>query len=191
MTANPIFRVLEEGTKRDDVARVLGRLGFQLRNTWRGDDRSAYEEVWATPDETNAVNYAEDPVTLAHYVSIRGSHPEIVLRKIAALLQTIAPEEAVDSLMRAATHDEQVRGLFRLAITFPELEPDVKEIFEQFATNAPDPRLRDAAVNAIGYRGWPELIPLLERVAVQDASQDVRDSAARISRSLRSSTKDT
>jgi len=185
MAHDSIFRVLEDGTPRAEVSDALTRLGYSLRKTWPGNDESAYEEAWATPDEGSAVNYAEDPITLANYVAIRGATPDLVLMKVADLLPTLAPEEVIEALMTATSDDAQVRGLYRLAVTFPELDDTAKEIFEQFSTNAPEERLRDAAVNAIGYRAWPELIPLLEHVEARDPSDAVRASARRILPALR------
>lgn len=169
-----IYMVLD-GPTRSEFAKVAADLGFMRHNVWEpAAPREVYEEVWATPDQTRALNYVEDPVLGMPFVRIRGNNLYKLAGDVTRKLSVFSPEELIERAYREKDHNEQVNNLYRLAITFPKYDQAVFEIFEGFATRAPNPLLRRAALDAMTYRGWPEFRPVLERVSREDGVEEVR-----------------
>ena len=181
-----IYMVLYPNVTREDFEKAAADLGFVQHETRPGDGaRRAYEQVWATPDRTTAVNYLEDPLAGMNYLCLRGAHLDNFEPEFAERLDNYSPEEVLELAAGAKSHDKQVASLFRIAITFPEYEPEAFRIVEAYATQPPDPLLREAAVDAMGFRGWPEFVPLLERIAAQDPAVNVRQHAQEILSAVR------
>lgn len=77
---------------------------------------------------------------------------------------------------RAKKHDSQVNAIGRVATTFPDYDEEAFAIFARYL-QAPSALLRQATLNAMGYRCWAEFIPLMEAVARQDPEEGVRNKA--------------
>ena len=56
-----------------------------------------------------------------------------------------------------------MEALFHIAITFQDPDEGVFRVFRSFATEAPSPKQRVAALTAIGYHSWPEFLPVVLR----------------------------
>jgi hypothetical protein len=158
---------------------VATDLRLTHHETRPGDgDRLAYEQVWATADRTSAINYLEDPISGLHYLSIRGTLASRLVTKLAKRLDVYDEEDLLEHAATATTLEEQVRALNQVAIGFVDYHPAAMELLEGYATSAPLPQLRAAAVNAMGFRAWPQFRPVLEQVAAQDPDEGVRRRAA-------------
>lgn len=173
--------VLYPEVKRRDVESVADELGLQLHNVWESDDSGGgYEQVWATPDHSLAVNYVESSLLNLSYITVRGEPRDSWLDKLGKRLHVFTAEEVIASAYReGATHNEQVRCLSRLAAMFTYYEERALAIFEALSTQSEDVLLQEAAINAMGYRRWPEVVPLLERIAATAPVARVRNRAQR------------
>jgi hypothetical protein len=60
---------------------------------------------------------------------------------------------------------------------FPSYQQDAFDIFAAFATQAQTALLREAAVDAMAYRAWPQFIPLLEKILASDVADNVQHRA--------------
>lgn len=181
LEANAMYIVLKPEAERADFHKATAALGLVKHGERPGDgQKESYQEIWATSDELNAVRYVEDPLSGTHFFSVRGPKTQSLVSQLARRLLVFAPEELIEMAQEAETHDEQVTAVFRLAVAFPQYDPGVFEIFSAYATQPPSPLLRMATLNAIGYRCWPECIPLLERVAQEDQDAQVRQTAERL-----------
>lgn len=167
--------VLYPHLTRADVERVAAELGLVRHSVRPGDGvRQAYEQVWATDDRATAVNYLEDPLVSLSYLSIRGADRDKLASKFARKMETYDPEWALELAAGAVKPETQLEAISRLAVIFPSHDPAAFEVFKAYATAAPNPVLREAAVNAMAYRAWPEFLPLLEQIAREDPSDNVR-----------------
>jgi hypothetical protein len=185
-TPQKIFLVLHTDITRDDFEHTAMELGFVLYDTRPGDgERHAYEQIWATPDETTAVHYLEDPLVEHNYICLRGAEAEHYATEFGYKLSVEDREDALELAAGAVNHDTQVQSLSRLAITTPEHEPRAFRLFEAYATKPPNPLLREAAVNAMCFAAWPEFMPLLERIAHDDPAPSVREHAQSVLSALR------
>lgn len=181
MTTGEEYIVLKPESGRDEFARQATALKLAHHETREGDgEKRAYEEVWATPDQRSAVHYVEDPVSGTRFLWVRGANVQKFSYEFTKRLDTYVPEEVVEDALKTTPHDEQVRAIFRLAVTFPTYDEDAFRVFEAYATKAPDPLLRRATLNAMAYRCWPEFIPVFEKVEKRDRDPDVRATAARL-----------
>jgi hypothetical protein len=188
-----VYRVLYPHVTQGDFERAATVLGFLRFETRPGDEkRVAYEQVWAFPDRTTAVNYVESPLAGVHYFNLRGARVPHFTTELTRRVQARSPEELLASAVGPMPHDEYVKALNRmpdgehiwalnrLAITFPAYDPAVFAIFEAYATKAPSPHLRRSAVNAMGFRLWPQFRPLLEQIIAEDPDESVREHAKAI-----------
>ena len=174
-------RVLYPHINRADFQKAAKDLGFVHHETRPGDGaRTAYEEVWSLQDRTTAVNYLEDPIAGMNYLVLRGADLNTFETKFARQLQLFSTEETVELAAGAVNYNTQIEAIVRLAITFTDYDPDAYSVFEAYATQAPNPLLREAAVDAMGYQAWPEFRSLLEVIAAEDTAENVRRHAQEI-----------
>jgi hypothetical protein len=175
--------VLREGVTRSDFEQAAVASGLVHFANRPGGDRSGYEQVWAWPNvehPTTGVNYIESPFVSFLYLVVHGCEVPLLVGKLTERLASYTASELLDGALQASTHDDQVRALNRLAIGFVEFDPAVLGIILDYVSRADNPLLREATVNAMGFRAWPQFRPILERLAAEDPVENVREHAARI-----------
>lgn len=178
MSANDLYRVLRPDITRETFAKAATAVGLTKHSTLEGDGHKvAYEEIWVTPDQKNAVRFVDDPLTGTKFLRGQGPRRASYVRELQTKVKTYPPEEIIEQAQDAKQHDEQVQAIFRVAVTFPQFEPTAFEVFRAYATRAEDPVLRRATLNAMAYRSWKEFIPLMEEVADKDPDDEVRTTA--------------
>jgi hypothetical protein len=176
-----IHRVLRGGVTRELFEETAAELGLTKQNIWEPKgEKEAYEQVWAMPDLTRAINYVEDPHTGTSYVHFRGVDLDDLVEEFTDKLATYWPEELIERAYTTEDHDEYVRNLYRLAVTFAEHNPEVFVIFENVATEAPHPKLRLAALDALAFRTWPQSRAVVERVGREDEDENVKQTAKKL-----------
>ena len=175
---NAHYLVLIEDVTRADFAKAATAMGFTRKTVWEPERKGdSYEEAWANSDQTQALSYVEDGISDQSFVTVRGRDRDELALEVTRKIPTYYDSELVDRAYHEADHDAQVTNLYRLAIAFPDYDPEVAHIFERFATEPPNPLLRRAALEAMVYRAWPENRSILERVAKDDADTEVRERA--------------
>jgi hypothetical protein len=137
-------------------------------------EKVAYEEIWTTPEKDNAIRWIEDPILDMIYLCFQGPKRRKLIRDLKVRMHP--PEDVIEMAHRAKKHDSQVDAIGRVAITFPDYDEEAFAIFVRYL-QAPSPLLRQATLNAMGYRCWAEFIPLMEEVAKRDPEEDVRKKA--------------
>ncbi|HZH92118.1 MAG TPA: hypothetical protein VEX70_16090 [Pyrinomonadaceae bacterium] len=176
-----VHLVLRSGVTRELFEETAAELGLTKQGTWEPKgEKEAYEQVWTTPDMMRAINYVEDPFTGMNYVHFRGSDLEELIEDFTDKLATYGPGELVERAYTTDEHDEYVHNLYRLAITFAEYDQEVFVIFENVATEAPHPKLRLAALDALAFRRWPQSRAVVERVGREDDDEGVKGAAQRL-----------
>jgi hypothetical protein len=182
MSANKIVLILKPGVTRAHYERAATDAGFAHFETRPGDgDRAAHEQVWAWPDLERphaAVHYLESPLVSFAYVVVRGSEVPELAARLTDRLPIYSRAELIDDAMNALTHDEQVYAINRLAVGFPQCEPAALGVLTNYILAGATPLLREAAVNALGFHGWPEVKWLVAKLAAEDPADNVRARAA-------------
>jgi hypothetical protein len=178
--AEEVTLVLHEDIDHDYFVEVAEGQGWIKYKTYPGDgQKERFEEVWTTQDRTNAIHYIDDPISGTRFLWVRGSRLSKLLFEINRRLPAYEPEELVEMLIEADTHEEIIDALFRIAVGFPDFDPEILRIFETCLKH-PSPLIREATVQAIAYRLWTESIELLRNVANEDPGQSVRQFAQSI-----------
>jgi hypothetical protein len=78
----------------------------------------------------------------------------------------------------AKSPEDYISVIYRMAVAAPPfLDSRYFKLFEQVLANQ-NAKVRDAAVLAIGYVGWPEFRNILEQMKTSDPDQSVQESAA-------------
>lgn len=171
------FLVLEEHITHEYFVSVAKGQSWIKQETIQGDgEKKAFQEIWKTADLANTINYVDDPLTLTHFVWIRGADIRQLLLEICRRLPAYEPEELLEKASEAKTINEGVEAVLRLAVAFPHFDPDVSEIFKKFL-DAKNANLRKATIQAMAYRFWDESIPLLVDVSMTDSDQEVQEFA--------------
>jgi hypothetical protein len=181
MAADDLYRVLRPDITREAFAKAATAVGLTKHSTLEGDGHKvAYEEIWTTPDQKNAVRFVEDPLSGTKFLRGQGPRRASYVRELQTKMKTYPPEEIIEQAQDAKNHDDQVQAIFRVAVTFPKFDPAAFEVFRVYAICAKNPMLRRATFNAMAYRGWSEFIPLMEEAASKDPDEEVRKTAQRL-----------
>jgi hypothetical protein len=172
--------LLHEDIEYDYFVAVAKRQGWIKYKTYPGDGGTErFEEVWTTQNKANAIHYIDDPISGTRFVWVRGSQLRELLFEIDGRLPTYEPEELIEMLDEADDNNELVDALFRLAVGFPSFDMRVFQIFEAYSSHQ-SALIREATVQAIAYRLWPESLELLRRISQQDSSDKDREFAKSI-----------
>jgi hypothetical protein len=182
MSEEKVCLVLKPGVARADFARAAANAGFAFFEERPGDgDRVPYEQVWGWPNlecPTAGVYYHESPFVSFPYIVVAGSELPLLAGKLTDRLAIYTREELIDDAMNATEHNEQVHAINRLALGFVDFQPAVFAIITNSILAGATPLLREAAVNAVGFRAWPHFRPLLKALAEQEKEANVRERAA-------------
>lgn len=179
-----IFLVLPDHIGHDEFLRVAQDQGWIKQQTRDGDgERISHQEIWTTLDNANAINYVDDPLTLTRHIWVRGSQLQDILTHIWKRLPAYEPEELLEMANKAEDHDEAIQAVFRIAVAFPNFNPDAFKVFESYLKN-PDALLRKATIQAIAYRLWSESVEMLESIVQNDSDEGVRQFAQSILNNL-------
>jgi len=139
--------------------------------------RSAYEQIWVTPDRGTAIHYRDDPTPKERFVVIYGRGTgDVAFQMGAALLDIETRDDVFERALVAATDPERVTVAWQLGVVAKVYDEGVLDLLTSLYEGADDV-VREAVINAIGYRGWPEARDFLEEVAANDPSADLRQNA--------------
>jgi len=124
-----------------------------------------------------SIHLIVDDMTDVNYVTVMGEEAEQVAEHVCAALPSFSIAEIVRLLEQATTRDEQIYALYRAGVTLPgQYDAMYMPLFEKTLAND-DPDVRRATIIAMAALEWPELQPLMERIAVTDPEADVRADA--------------
>lgn len=139
--------------------------------------KSAFEQIWVTPDRGTAIHYMADPTPKERFVVIYGrSTGDVAFQMGAANLDIHTRNDVFDRALVAATNPERVTVAWQLGVVAKVYDEAVLDLLKSLYDGADD-IVREAVINAIGYRGWPEARDFLETVATEDPSADLRQNA--------------
>jgi hypothetical protein len=139
--------------------------------------KSAYEQIWVTPDRGTAIHYRDDPTPKERFVVIYGRDTgDVAFQMGAAHLDIHTRDDVFDRALVAATDPERVTVAWQLGVVAKVYDEGVLDLLKSLYDGADDV-VREAVINAIGYRGWPEARDFLEEVSANDPSADLRQNA--------------
>jgi hypothetical protein len=146
------------------------------------EDRKIFEDVWITPDSTNAIHFLDNSYMDCQYLWVRGPRTPEFVSKLYRLIPTDTTEDILEELSGAHNLEEGVSAVLKLGVACPNYDSQVFRAFELCLQEPPteEPSFRRATIQAIAYRMWPENRPLLERVIRTDEDEGVRQFAQSI-----------
>lgn len=179
------YLVLHSYLGHEDFLRVARREGWSLEKTYPSEgERDPFEEVWVDKRGLRAIHYIDDPISSTRHLWIRGPELDDLLFTVVRLLPIYPPEELVAEASEGLPADEAIDVLLRLAVTFPSYDADVFKVYSDYLAH-PLAVVRKAAVQALGYRGWPQGVELLGEHAKVEPDPAVREYAQRVFDELR------
>ena len=153
----------------------------------RDPDRGLPSEfVWWDEANDRLVSLNFDELVGYSYLFIKGPGA----KQFGALMQDSLPnaffprEELFDAVDKSPDIETRKQALSRCLLAAPETaEARYLDLFERCLFD-PDRSVRYLGIWCCGYAEWPELVPLLERVAGADPEQVLRTHALDIAKSL-------
>ncbi len=139
--------------------------------------KSAYEQIWVTADRGTAIHYMADPTPKERFIVIYGRGTgDVAFQMGAAQLDIHTRDDIFDQALMADTDADRITAAWQLAVVAKVYDEGVLDLLKSLYDGAGD-LVREAVINAIGYRGWPESREFLERVAAEEPSSDLRRNA--------------
>lgn len=179
MAIEEYYRCFAKAPGRQAFAAAMAMAGFSRADAWGGEGEN-YEEVWAPEDRASAVNYVEDLVAQMPWLCIRQQAGADLLESLTLQLDLDRPEELIAFAQSDPPDDALVETLYKIAITYPDYDPDAANILGGAAARHPSHKVRGAALEAIAYRAWPLMKPAVEALAALGEDAGLRDHARAI-----------
>src|SRR5262249_39165647 len=132
---------------------------------------------WVTPDRGTAIHYMVDPTPKERFVVIYGRDTaRVVFEMEFGNLDFYTRNDIFDRALVADNNPDRVTAAWQLGVVAKIYDEGVLDILTSLYHEADD-IVREAVINAIGYRGWAESREFLELVATEDPSADLRQNA--------------
>ncbi|HKE77253.1 MAG TPA: hypothetical protein VKB57_26770 [Acidimicrobiales bacterium] len=126
------------------------------------------------------VRIFDDPALHVVQLMVTGPDRDDVAARLRAVIPTFAPEDMPGLFAAVESRDHLVRLLGLLAALSPETaDPALVALYREGFGHA-DALVRMSAVLDASVPGWPELRPDIERLAVADEDERVRETAATV-----------
>lgn len=138
------------------------------------DAGTSYELVLEDIERGSWIDYVEDLLVDVPYVTTYGPEQEALARVVADALNAWSDEELLKAWDRARSLDEAARAVLLLGVAAPPRysEPFFTRI--KAGLEHADADIRNAAVVAIGYRGWAAFHPILVALQTSDPDEILR-----------------
>ena len=176
-----IRMLLKSSVTRGEVEYMALDYNWQLYTRQDPDSTGSYV-VWVDGegDQQSVIIYTEDALAELRYINVEGENAQAVADQIRASVATYSREELEEAVARATGPDEWMSALRKLGTS-------LTKNFEQSAFDAlskgmvhAEPRVRLAALAAIGFPAWPEFLEPVGKLQETDSDIRVLRRAARL-----------
>lgn len=173
--------VIPESVPTAAARSELARLGMSPVDTLKGDgQRLSDEEVWTNTERSLAANLVEDPLVACRYIAVRGDKRETLIQELTHALGLITPAQSLVDAALTKSGSEQIRALYHVVVLFPAFNDEAFALLCKIATEHADDFVREATVDAMAYRAWPEFASVLTNIATSDRASSVRARAEQV-----------
>jgi len=167
-------------TCREDFVSLAEERGWVLADQIEGDGQSvAFEQIRLTPDKSTQIHYLDDPVSGLRFIVVHGPEAGSVAGDLGRHLQVRTSINVVRMAKEARSERAKMDSAMELAVAFKQPDADAMKLLRKYYKGGSDP-LRRRVIKALGYRGWPEAVELLEEIARTDASEELRGHAQNV-----------
>jgi hypothetical protein len=161
-----------------DAGYAIYRLRWDMEDIIKKSDDRPAEAIYKPRKLDGFAHRIDDDLLGFSYFTVTGKDREAIAEEIRKALPTISTADAKVKFEGAPNAEEKARAIKYVAITAPETKDAAALALFDKALHDESSEVRQAAILATGYAGWPELADLLRDVAENDADQEVRDDAA-------------
>lgn len=176
--ADEIRIALPPDQTAQDADYTAYRLNWDLEDHIKGDDSRPSEGIYRPRKAEGFVHRLDDPLLGFRYFLVTGADREAIAETIREATKTVSAADAKTMFDGSKDATERARAIRYVAVTAPDAsDAGTLEIFRR-ALGDDALEVRQAAILATAYAGWPELAELLREVASNDADKDVREDAA-------------
>jgi hypothetical protein len=168
-----IRMLLKSNVTRGEVEYMALDYNWQLYTRQEPESTGSYV-VWldGEGDQQTVIIFTEDAFAELRYINVEGENAQAVGDEIKASVATYSREELEANIASATEPGEWLPALRKLGAS-------LTKTFEQWAYDAlckglehPEPRVRLAALAAIGFPAWPAFLEPVGKV--QETDDDVR-----------------
>jgi len=172
--------VLKQSPAEEDVQRFADEIGWRRRVDEPSDmDRRAVHEVAWFADPTLLLRYAEDPVSRHSYVEVWAANQDKA-DTLAALAAERLDAWGEDELLESTdATDPMTRAVAVIRTGLASPEQFDERFFSRIRSGMSDPdrRVREAAIYATAYTGWPQYVQILQDMERSDPDSALRQDA--------------
>jgi hypothetical protein len=166
---------LRPSVTSDDVDNAAWELDWTLLGTYEQTQDSPKKDVYqADDDDDTRVHLMHDDVIQLRYLVIVGPSADKVAKAVAEQLETVTVADAKKDYEASEDPNEKDTALLLAGVAADDGKVPA---WIRGALDHDDAHVRDAAVFALGYIEGEQAEELLERVAADDADDEVRDDA--------------
>jgi len=174
--------LLKENVTRGDVEYMAIDYDWQLYTKQNQTESQGAYTVWTQGegDEQFVIIYTEDGLAELRYIAVEGTNAEKVVDQIRASIDVYTHDELVRGVADSQDVAGKVAALRRLGASLVgAYDAEGFAVLSAALTNS-EPRVRLAAIAAIGFPAWPQFIEPLTKVQENDDDVRVLRRAARL-----------
>lgn len=155
----------------------------QQRFDWRvvtvqDEDENLMTVELVTADDAVNLFLTFDDVIGVDYFELWGNKVQEVAEQINDAFEVQTTAQILASVKRARSNNGYVDAIYAMCISAPpNLDQDLLQVVQEALSHS-DGMVRASTIWGLSYIGWPELIPLVEKINADDPDQEVRDAAA-------------
>jgi HEAT repeats len=176
--------VLHESVSREDVgyAGYETSWGFSeaIKNCEGVVREVIYREVRHPGGiRENFVHYLTEKVRNLPYLIVYGESITDVMNDVCTSLPVLTREEIIRMVQASEGNETYLKGIIYLGLQgkFKECDAETLGLFKQVLQDQ-NPEVRNTAIVAMSYTGWPELRELVQPLAETDPDPQVRQTAS-------------
>jgi hypothetical protein len=169
--------VIKDYVRREDIDRIAEREGWQFRREVPAQPQKPYSKIWLTQDGETGAAYVEDALINVRYLEVRAYDLPSAVQRIAAVTDTYSDAEIRGMLAYASTPEQWVDVIHKAAVAAPrQFDPSYFQLLLK-AKDHPDPRVREAFIEAAPYVLWREMEEPLKEMEKNDPDPEIRRKA--------------
>jgi hypothetical protein len=161
---NETLVVLKPPRATIDVVRLARKLKWEHKQRIDPGERRFYEEVYEVPGSGTVVRIIDDHFVQIIYVAIEGSGRKDVEAAIRKEVQTL-DDSAIAALVKSDNAKERATGIRILGAIAPDTADKGTVAAFKAAADDDSADVFKALTAAVGRAAWPELWPVVDKLA--------------------------
>lgn len=168
--------VIDEFVTQHEINCLATDLGWIFADKIQPSDTNPLEIIWTTDDRQNFIHYVEDDWLGSRYFAFQGVSTDNLALSLYnnSRIKLYSLQDVLTFVERAEDPKEQSKIAAMLGILAPDKFDAISfNAFSQLLSSS-SPGVRQMAILAAAYRGWPEFKRLLQHIKESDPEDFVR-----------------